>query len=57
MIYKLTYFFKYKQLHFVLCDRIFELELRKLQPYIEATEIDAKLEKEFALWFENYVSI
>ena len=37
--------------------RIYEDNLRHIQPNIQDSEIDTKLETEFASWFERYVSI
>ncbi|XP_060182337.1 uncharacterized protein LOC132612000 [Lycium barbarum] len=34
--------------------RIYEDNLRHIQPYIQHSEIDTKLETEFASWFERY---
>ncbi len=36
--------------------RIYEDTLRQSQPFIQDSNVDAKLEMEFASWFEKYVS-
>ena len=35
---------------------MFIAELRQTQPAIDEAEVDTKLDQEFALWFETYVS-
>ena len=40
----------------ILFFRIYAEELRQSQPQIDDAEIDAKLDQEFASWFEKYVS-
>ena len=36
--------------------RIYAAELREHQPNITDAEVDAKLDQDFASWFEKYVS-
>lgn len=36
--------------------RIYAAELRQHQPNIPDAEVDAKLDQDFASWFEKYVS-
>ena len=40
----------------VICYRLFVARLREHQPYVEEAEVDAKLDKDFASWFEAHVS-
>ena len=42
----------------VICYRLFVARLREHQPYVEEAEVDAKLDKDFASWFEaQYIYI
>ena len=40
----------------VICYRLYVAGVREDQPYVGDVEVDAKLERDFASWFEAHVS-